>query len=78
MSSALFVRFKNARKFPFFIQEVALSIKDNCGVKDWQTATELQLKQRDSIHKSVKLLSRVLTDTNQILRIAFEEAKTII
>ena len=73
MSAALFTRIGNVREFTTIIGKVALLIKESIGVKDWQTATEYQLKQRDNIHISIKLLCRVLTDVRQIVRIAIEE-----
>lgn len=73
MSAALFTRTKNIKEFHKLIQDTANLIKVACSVKDWQQATEKQLKQRDLTHHSIKLLSRVLTDTNQIVRVAIEE-----
>jgi len=75
MTAALFTRFNNPREFPVYISKVANYIKNACKVKDWQTASEAQLKQRDMIHHSIKLLSRVMTNTNQIIRLAVEENK---
>ena len=73
MCAALFTRMGNPRDFHKIISEIAIVVKDSCGVKDWQTATEYQLKQRDLTHNSIKLLCRVLTDINAIVRIAIEE-----
>lgn len=73
MSSALYSRFNNNKEFPKYISKVANYIKDSLKVKDWQTANELQLKKRNLIHRSIKTLSNVLTDTNQIVRIAVKE-----
>lgn len=77
MASALYVRHSNHKEFPKFIQDVANQIRVSCGVNDWQEATEEQLKMRDRIHHNVKLLSRVLTHADQIVRIAIEEAKSV-
>lgn len=73
MSAALFTRIGNVRDFNNIITKVAILIKECVGVKDWQTATEGQLRQRDKIHVSIKLLCRVLTDVRQIVRLAIEE-----
>ena len=73
MSAALYVRHGNVREFPFFIQNVAMQIKNACGVSDWQTASELQLKKRDQIHYAVKLLCNVLNDAKQAVRIGIAE-----
>ncbi len=73
MSAALFTRFGNVREFQKYIASVADEIRNALNVSDWQTANEQQLEKRDKIHRSIKLLCRVLTDTNQIVRIAIVE-----
>jgi hypothetical protein len=73
MSAALYGRTTNKRDFPLFIRDTANRIKDTLKVLDWQTATEKQLEQRDSIHKNIVLLSRVLLDPDVIIRLAIEE-----
>jgi len=73
MSAALFTRFGNVREFQKYIASVADEIRDALNVSDWQTATEQQLEKRDKIHRSIKLLCRVLTDTKQIVRLAITE-----
>lgn len=74
--ASLYKRYSsNIRKFPDFISNVASQIKIELGVFDWQTATEKQLKQRDKAHIAIKLYSNVLTDVNQIVRLALDEAK---
>lgn len=74
---ALYVRYPNHRSFPEFISKVANTIKLELGVTDWQTASELQLKQRDKAHIAIKLYSNVLTDVQQIVRLAIDEAKKL-
>jgi hypothetical protein len=73
MSAAIYVRFTNKREFPVYIQKVANYIKSEMKVSDWQTANEAQLKQRDIIHNSIRLLCNVLNDTNQAVRIGVKE-----
>jgi len=73
MSAALFTRFGNVREFQKYIASVADEIRDALNVSDWQTASEKQLEKRDKIHRSIKLLCRVLTDTKQIVRLAITE-----
>jgi hypothetical protein len=73
MSAALWQRCTNTRDFPKIISSIALRIKESCKVSDWETASEEQLERRDKIHNSIKLLTRVLTDIDQIVRIAIEE-----
>jgi hypothetical protein len=72
---ALYTRCTNLRDFPDLIQKIAIYIKEKLGVTDWQTATELQLKQRDKVHSVIKLYCKVLTDVKQIVRLAVEEGK---
>ncbi len=73
MSAAIFSRFRNKKEFPNYIQKVANQIKESLKVKDWQTATEDQLRKRDLIHNSIKLLCNVLNDTDQAVRIGVKE-----
>lgn len=73
MSGALFTRCKNKSEFPRFIISVATKIQLACKVKDWQSATKEQLELRDKIHNSIKLLCRVMTNNDDIVRIAIQE-----
>ncbi len=73
MSAAIYQRFTNKREFPNYIQKVANFIKTELKVDDWQTATEAQLKKRDTIHNSIRLLCNVLNDTNQAVRLGVKE-----
>lgn len=73
MSAAIFCRFTNQREFPNYIQRVANFIKLSLKVEDWETATEDQLKKRDLIHNSIRLLCNVLNDTDQAVRIGVIE-----
>lgn len=73
MSAAIYVRFPNKREFPNYIQRVANYIKKELKVDDWQKATEEQLKKRDLIHNSIRLLCNVLNDTDQAVRIGVKE-----
>lgn len=73
MSAAIFSRFVNKREFPTYIQKVANYIKAELKVDDWQKATEEQLKKRDIIHNSIRLLCNVLNDTNQAVRLGVKE-----
>jgi hypothetical protein len=73
MASAIFTRFTNKREFPFYMVKVANYIKSQLRVEDWNKATEEQLKKRDVIHNSIRLLCNVLNDTNQAVRIGVKE-----
>lgn len=71
MTGALYKRWTNKATFHRYITDVARNIKMLCKVKDWQTASEKQLKARDDVHKEVALLCEVLQDPELAVRIAF-------
>lgn len=73
MSAAIYQRAQNKREFPNYIIRVANYIRKACGVEDWQTATEEQLRLRDKIHLSVKSLTNVLTNTDDAVRMGVNE-----
>lgn len=75
MSGALYTRCSNFKAFPAKIMDVANTIRTAVGARDWETATKKQLERRDNIHRSIKLLCRVLTDVDQIVRLSIEENK---
>ena len=70
MCGTLFVRHKNKSTFNAYIQDVAKKIKMVLQVSDWQKASEKQLKLRDKLHNDIALLSDVLNDNEQAVRIA--------
>ena len=73
MSAAIYSRYPNKREFPQYIQRVANYIKVQLKVDDWQKATEEQLKKRDIIHNSIRLLCNVLNNTDQAVRLGVKE-----
>jgi hypothetical protein len=73
MSAALHSNFLDKKAFHEYITKVADRIKLACGVKDWQSATEYQLKLRDKIHTSIRLLCNVLKDNEQAVRLGIYE-----
>lgn len=73
MTAAIYIRFPNKREFPGYIQRVANYIKAELKVDDWQKATEAQLKKRDMIHNSIRLLCNVLNDPNQAVKLGVLE-----
>jgi hypothetical protein len=75
MSGALYLNASNKFAFPKYISNVANRVKLECGVKDWQTATEKQLELRDDIHKNIALLSEVLKDNDQAVRLGIDKTK---
>jgi len=70
MAGALFVNAQNKAQFPSYIQEVANKIRLACNVSDWQTATEAQLSKRDKLHDAIALLTDVLRNNDNAVRIA--------
>lgn len=77
MCGALYQRSNNKSQFHINMPKVAEYIKMECGVKDWNSATEQQLKLRDRIHENVSLLSDVLQDANQALAVGIKKAKEV-
>ena len=75
MSGALFVNCSNKSNFHRGIIATAKLIQEACGVDNWQNATESQLKLRDRIHENIALLSSVLRDNNQAIRIGIIKSK---
>jgi hypothetical protein len=73
MCAALYTRCTNYQEFPKIISDVAIQIRKVCEVEDWQHATEKQLNKRDNIHKSIKLLCKVLKRIDVIIEIAIDE-----
>ena len=73
MSAAIYLRYTNKRDFHNYIQKVANYIKAELKVDDWQKATEEQLKKRDTIHNSIRILCNVLNNTNQAVRLGVKE-----
>jgi len=74
MCGALFAHQTNKSNFAKDIANLAYRIKGICGVSDWQSATEEQLKQRDLIHKNIALLSNVLRDNERAIEYGIREA----
>ena len=75
MAGALFLTAKNKSEFTDTLTNYARKIKSACGVTDWQTATESQLKLRDEIHECVSMLSDIIRDTGNLIDVAIEKAK---
>jgi hypothetical protein len=75
MCGALFVATKSPSTFTRDIMKLADLIRIECGVKDWQTASEDQLRLRDRIHENIALLSEVMPNTKEAIRLAIYKAK---
>lgn len=70
MVGSLYHRHNNKSTFTPYIQGVARKIKQVCNVKDWQTANEKKLKARDKLHNDIALLSDVLNNNDEAVRLA--------
>lgn len=75
MCGALYLSETNKTKYTQNIREVAKRIKLECGVKDWQTATEKQLKLRDKIQDNISLLSDIVKDRNNLIDVSVKKAR---
>lgn len=69
MAGSIYENITNKREFHNYIQRVARYIKKECKVSDWNNATSNQLFLRDKIHENISLLSTVLKNTDQAVRI---------
>jgi hypothetical protein len=74
MTGALWNNTTRKDTFAKSMIKVAEIIREACNVTDWQTASESQLKLRDRIHENISLLSDVLKDNNQAIRIGIKKA----
>lgn len=75
MTGALYLTETNKKEFTKNIVKLANRIQLECGVDDWQTATEEQLKLRDRIHDNIALLSDILKDRETLYNVAIKKAK---
>lgn len=78
MAGSLFERSLSKSTFPRFISKIAILIKKECNVKDWETANAEQLILRDKIHENIALLSQVMNNQDEAVRIGILEAKKLI
>ena len=74
MCGALFENCNNKSNFHRGVSQTALMIQNACKVKNWNEASEDQLKLRDKIHENISLLCDVLRDNNQAIRIGILKA----
>jgi len=68
MAGALFQSYSRKSDFTHYIMKVADNIKNSLSVKDWNEASENQLKVRDRIHENIALLADILP-TDEAVRI---------
>lgn len=75
MTGALYLTIDNKSEFKTEIIDIANTIKEVCGVSDWQTASEKELQLRDKIHEYVALLSDIIRNRENLLSVAIKKAK---
>lgn len=73
MAGSLYDNQTNKYNFPEYMRSVAEEIKVQCGVKEWQEATENQLKIRDRIHENISLLCDIIPN-NEAVRLGIKKA----
>jgi hypothetical protein len=70
MCGSLFAKTSQKSKFHEYISSVADKIKLACNIKkDWNDASEEQLKLRDKIQDNISLLCEVLNSTDEAVRL---------
>ena len=77
MCGALFVRTTRKTAFPLYISSVAKQIKLACGVVDWEHASQQQLEKRKKLHNDIELLSEVLNNNDEAVRLAILKSGSI-
>lgn len=75
MSGTIVNRIDNKSQYVKKQIEVAKKIKEACGVDDWQCANESQLLMRDNIHRAVELYGDIMTNVDDIVRLAIRKYK---
>ena len=69
MAGALWERCRNKSSFKEYIASVANKIKLACHVTDWNKAQEHQLKMRYKIQENIALLSEILPNLDEAVRL---------
>ena len=75
MCGALYVRHRNKRTFDEYIKNVARSVRKTCGVKDWQKASEKQLKARDKLHENIAMFADMMNDNDRAVGLALRNTR---
>ena len=75
MSGALFMYAKNKALFHTNMPKVARLIRLECDVKDWESATESQLKLRNKMHEYISFACDIVKDPNMAIEIGIMKAK---
>lgn len=74
MCGALLIR-ANKTDFVKNIQKLEKLIQVECGVSDWNNATQEQLILRDRIHENIALLADVINNNKEAIRLGIYKAK---
>ena len=77
MCGSLYVHHGDKKYFYKYISKVASEIKIACGVSDWNKATESELFKRDKLHNDISLLSNVLKNNDEAVRLALLQNKAL-
>jgi len=75
MTGALYLAMSNKSKFKETVQYFAFTIRKECGVNNWQEATEQQLELRDKIHEYIALFSDIIREEKNLLNVSIKRAK---
>ena len=75
MCGALYITQSNKSKYEDEIKKVAIRIKNEVGIDNWQNASEKQLRLRDKIHDNISLLSDIIRDRELLYETAIKKAK---
>lgn len=75
MCGALYLTQSNKSTYQDELKALAFRIKTECGVSDWEHATEEQLTLRNRIHDNIALLSDIIKDRETLYNIAIKKAK---
>lgn len=75
MCGVLYDRTTKKSTFSKSIVDLANRIQNECGVRDWEAATEEQLKLRDKIHNNIALLGEIMGNLNEAIRLGIHYAK---
>lgn len=75
MCGALFLTQSNKTLYQEELKKLANRIKVECGVNDWEHATEEQLTLRNRIHDNIALLSDIIKDRETLYNVSIKKAK---
>lgn len=75
MCGSLYVRASSKTNFTRYVTDVARKIKLACHVASWEEATIKQLEMRKKLHNDIALLSDVLNNNDQAVRLAIVKLK---